>query len=259
MIREYCNLVVVDTEAEIPPVAAVGGHRQFVIALDTGRRVHAQGGNWVDVTTIIGGPLPLVPDGSGNLVYTFPDGIPGYTNGFPILDPSWTWNVRFSFADTGTYTTTAELVDGVTKVAIAPPVTASIATVVIDAVPPTDIQLVLAGPAESVTVGTPTEYVSTMLADPSLHTGETFFVKVNIAKAGGTHPLTIADLSDVWVVANVPEKDVRFIRPKDRVHVMVPAYPHGLFSGTVTYISDVPTHRPGRCASVSPCSIPIGP
>ena len=50
---------------------------------------------------------------------------------------------------------------------------------------------------------------------------------------------TIADLSDVWVVANVPEKDVRFIRPKDRVHVMVPAYPHGLFSGTVTYISDV--------------------
>lgn len=50
---------------------------------------------------------------------------------------------------------------------------------------------------------------------------------------------TIADLSDVWVVANVPEKDVRFIRPKDRVHVMVPAYPHGLFSGTVTYVSDV--------------------
>ncbi len=50
---------------------------------------------------------------------------------------------------------------------------------------------------------------------------------------------TIADLSDVWVVANVPEKDVRFIRPKDRVHVMIPAYPHGLFSGTVTYISDV--------------------
>ncbi len=50
---------------------------------------------------------------------------------------------------------------------------------------------------------------------------------------------TIADLSDVWVVANVPEKDVRFIRPKDRVHVMVPAYPHGLFSGAVTYISDV--------------------
>jgi cobalt-zinc-cadmium efflux system membrane fusion protein len=50
---------------------------------------------------------------------------------------------------------------------------------------------------------------------------------------------TIADLSDVWVVANVPEKDVRFIRLKDRVHVMIPAYPHGLYSGTVTYISDV--------------------
>lgn len=53
------------------------------------------------------------------------------------------------------------------------------------------------------------------------------------------HCFTVADLSDVWVVANVPEKDVRFIRPKDQVHVMIPAYPHGLFSGTVTYISDV--------------------
>lgn len=150
-------------------------------------------GNWVDAQSVFGS-IPFTFDGP-NLVYQFPDGIPGYPAGFPILDPSWTWNVRFSFADTGVYTTSAELVDGVTKVAIAPPVTASIATVVIDALPPTDIQIVLAGPAESVTVGTPTEYVGTMLADPSLHTGENFFVKVNIAKAGGTHPLTIADLS----------------------------------------------------------------
>jgi len=169
-----------------------GGNHPLTLADLATMEIFYQG-NWVDAQSVFGS-IPFTFDGP-NLVYQFPDGIPGYPAGFPILDSSWTWNVRFSFADTGTYTTTAELVDGVTKVAIAPPVTASIATVVIDAVPPTDIQLVLAGPAESVTVGTPTEYVGTMLADPSLHTGETFFVKVNIAKAGGTHPLTIADLS----------------------------------------------------------------
>ncbi|KXK00356.1 MAG: putative cation efflux system protein CzcB [Nitrospira sp. OLB3] len=49
----------------------------------------------------------------------------------------------------------------------------------------------------------------------------------------------IADLSDVWVIGNVPEKDVRFIRPDESVKVVVPAYPHALFSGTITHISDV--------------------
>jgi len=50
---------------------------------------------------------------------------------------------------------------------------------------------------------------------------------------------TIADLSDVWVIASVPEKDVQFIRLNQTVHVVVAAYPHGLFSGRMTYISDV--------------------
>lgn len=157
------------------------------------------GGNWVDVTTIIGGPLPLVPDGSGNLVYTFPDGIPGYTNGFPILDPSWTWNVRFTFATKGTYTTGWTLEDGTTHAAINPPVTGSAAVVVLDALPPTDIHLVLGGPAENVQANTPAEYTGTMLADPSLHTGEYFFVRLTVAKAGGTHALTAADLSAVEI------------------------------------------------------------
>lgn len=53
------------------------------------------------------------------------------------------------------------------------------------------------------------------------------------------HCFTIADLSDVWVVASVPEKDVRFIHPDMTVHVVVAAYPHDLFSGRMTYISDV--------------------
>jgi cobalt-zinc-cadmium efflux system membrane fusion protein len=50
---------------------------------------------------------------------------------------------------------------------------------------------------------------------------------------------TVADLSDVWVVGNVPEKDVQFIRQDQKVDVIASAYPHALFSGTITYIGDV--------------------
>jgi len=50
---------------------------------------------------------------------------------------------------------------------------------------------------------------------------------------------TVADLSEVWVVGNVPEKDVRYIRKEQRVDVIVSAYPHAIFPGTITYISDV--------------------
>jgi cobalt-zinc-cadmium efflux system membrane fusion protein len=50
---------------------------------------------------------------------------------------------------------------------------------------------------------------------------------------------TVADLSDVWVVGNVPEKDVQHIRKDQKVDVIVSAYPHAIFSGTITYISDV--------------------
>ncbi len=50
---------------------------------------------------------------------------------------------------------------------------------------------------------------------------------------------TVADLSDVWVVGNVPEKDVQFIRRDQMVDVIVSAYPHAIFTGTITYIGDV--------------------
>lgn len=50
---------------------------------------------------------------------------------------------------------------------------------------------------------------------------------------------TVADLSDVWVVGNVPEKDVQFISRDQKVDVIVSAYPHAIFPGTITYISDV--------------------
>jgi cobalt-zinc-cadmium efflux system membrane fusion protein len=50
---------------------------------------------------------------------------------------------------------------------------------------------------------------------------------------------TVADLSDVWVVANVPEKDVAFIRPEQQVDVVLAAYPHAILSGKITYVGDV--------------------
>jgi membrane fusion protein, heavy metal efflux system len=50
---------------------------------------------------------------------------------------------------------------------------------------------------------------------------------------------TVADLSEVWVVANVPEKDVEFIRKDQEVEVIAAAYPHAFFRGAVTYIGDV--------------------
>lgn len=50
---------------------------------------------------------------------------------------------------------------------------------------------------------------------------------------------TVADLSDVWVVGKVPEKDVQFVHREQSVEVRATAYPGRVFPGTITYISDV--------------------
>jgi len=61
-----------------------------------------------------------------------------------------------------------------------------------------------------------------------------------------THRLfTIADLSEVWVLADIPEKDIPFILRSERtngeqyVEVRLNAYPDEVFHGKVTYIGDV--------------------
>jgi cobalt-zinc-cadmium efflux system membrane fusion protein len=65
---------------------------------------------------------------------------------------------------------------------------------------------------------------------------------------------TVADLSDVWVIANVPEKDVAFIRKDQTVEMVAAAYPHALFSGIVTYVGDVldPATRTMRVRITAP-------
>lgn len=171
-------------------VSKAGGNHPLELA-DLATMEVFYGGGWVDATTYFGA-IPFTFDINGDLVYVFPEGIPGYDDGFPILDPSWTWNFRFTFADTGTYTTTAELVDGLTHAPISPSVTASIATTVVDALMPDDMHLVLGGPVAPVEVGTFAEYNGTLIADPDEHVGETFFVKVRLSRTGGT--LVPADL-----------------------------------------------------------------
>jgi cobalt-zinc-cadmium efflux system membrane fusion protein len=60
-----------------------------------------------------------------------------------------------------------------------------------------------------------------------------------------THKLfSVADLSMVWVVGNVSEKDISYMQraaadPNQPVEVFVTAYPDEVFQGTVSYVGDV--------------------
>lgn len=51
--------------------------------------------------------------------------------------------------------------------------------------------------------------------------------------------MTVADLSTVWVAANVPEKDTALIAKGQDVTVTFAAYPGEVFSGQVLFVSDV--------------------
>jgi len=58
------------------------------------------------------------------------------------------------------------------------------------------------------------------------------------------HLFTIADLSEVWVLANIPEKDIPYIysggaSSVQLVEVLVNAYPKEVFHGKITYVGDV--------------------
>jgi cobalt-zinc-cadmium efflux system membrane fusion protein len=55
-----------------------------------------------------------------------------------------------------------------------------------------------------------------------------------------TAPLmTVADLSSVWVTANVPEKDTSLIAKGQPVDVVLAAYPSEMFKGQVLFVSNV--------------------
>ena len=51
--------------------------------------------------------------------------------------------------------------------------------------------------------------------------------------------MTIADLSSVFMAADVPESQIRLITRGETVKITLAAYPDELFSGTVTRIADI--------------------
>jgi cobalt-zinc-cadmium efflux system membrane fusion protein len=51
--------------------------------------------------------------------------------------------------------------------------------------------------------------------------------------------MTIADLSTVWVTANVPEKDTSLVAKDQSVDIVFTAYPNEVFKGNVLFVSDV--------------------
>jgi membrane fusion protein, heavy metal efflux system len=51
--------------------------------------------------------------------------------------------------------------------------------------------------------------------------------------------MTIADLSTVWVSAEVPETSIRLIEVGERVQIELSAYPGEMFTGKVTQIADM--------------------
>jgi cobalt-zinc-cadmium efflux system membrane fusion protein len=57
-----------------------------------------------------------------------------------------------------------------------------------------------------------------------------------VVQAGQTQAFTISDLSTVWVLANVYQADLAFVRSGDDVVVQTDAYP-GDFHGRISYVS----------------------
>jgi membrane fusion protein, heavy metal efflux system len=51
--------------------------------------------------------------------------------------------------------------------------------------------------------------------------------------------LTVADLSSIWVTANVPEKDTALVAKGQQVEIVFAAYPNEVFKGEVLFVSDV--------------------
>ena len=75
----------------------------------------------------------------------------------------------------------------------------------------------------------------------------------------GSELLTVADLSQVWVQAEVYEKDLGLLRVGQTAIISVDAYPNQPFRGRVTYISDAldPQTRTAkvRCETPNPATL----
>lgn len=66
-----------------------------------------------------------------------------------------------------------------------------------------------------------------------------FHASIGEAVDPSTELLTITDLSSLWVLADVFEKDLAHVLPGKPVRVRVAAYPGRTFGGTIAYIDDI--------------------
>lgn len=66
--------------------------------------------------------------------------------------------------------------------------------------------------------------------------------------------MTVADLSDIWVTANVQEKDIHLVRKNDPATATFAAYPTEPFHGKVLFVADVldPDTRTAKVRVVYP-------
>ena len=69
---------------------------------------------------------------------------------------------------------------------------------------------------------------------------------IDLQVAGGAHLndttaaiMTIANLDEIWVTANVPEKDTALVAQGQAVDVVFAAYPGEVFKGRVLFVSDI--------------------
>lgn len=58
-----------------------------------------------------------------------------------------------------------------------------------------------------------------------------------LLQAASTQCFTISDMSTVWVLVNVYQNDLAYVRKGDRVDITTDAYP-SIFHGTISYIAD---------------------
>ena len=86
-----------------------------------------------------------------------------------------------------------------------------------------------AGTARGIRITAPVSgYVTALIASPGTYVNDT------------TTPLmTVADLSTVWITANVPEADVGGIAKGQGVDATLSAYPDQVFHGQVSFVSQV--------------------
>ncbi|UCD83439.1 MAG: efflux RND transporter periplasmic adaptor subunit [Deltaproteobacteria bacterium] len=55
----------------------------------------------------------------------------------------------------------------------------------------------------------------------------------------GSHLYTVADLSNLWMFADIYEYEMSWVKPGQEVEVVTPAYPGEVFSGKITFIDPV--------------------